>query len=202
MCPDDPGRDITGLLRDWCRGESSALDEVVTWTYDLLRLLAARVMAGERRDHSLQATELVHEAWQRLSAPGKRPVLRSREHFYRIAARVMRRVLVDHARRRNAQRRGGASTRCDLTIATKIQSDRTGRGAGRDGHPIEILDLDEALDRLERIDERRARVVELHCFTGLTLSETARALGVGEATVYRDWRLARAYLRSILEDEA
>jgi RNA polymerase sigma factor (TIGR02999 family) len=184
----DPG--ITRLLAAWHQGQAQALDQIVDRTYDLLRRLASGMMASERGGHTLQPTEVVHEAWQRLAASDEPPALKDRQHFYNIAARVMRRVLVDHARRRAAERRGGAVVRTELTVTIAVADDDR----------IEMLALDEALKRLEEVDPRRARVVELHCFAGLTLDETAGVLRIAQATVCRDWRLARAFLRSALSD--
>lgn len=183
--------EITELLAAWHGGRSEALDELIETTYRALRRLASRMMADERKGHTLQPTALVHEAWRRLAASEAGPALRDRQHFYNIAGRVMRRVLVDHARRRDAARRGGAALHVDLTGAADV--------IGEDGaRPVTFLALEEAMNRLERLDPRRTRVVELHCFAGLTLSETAELLGIGEATVYRDWRLARAFLQTEL----
>ncbi len=184
----DPG--ITRLLAAWHQGQAQALDQIVDRTYDLLRRLASGVMAGERDGHTLQPTEVVHEAWQRLAASAEPPALKDRQHFYNIAARVMRRVLVDHARRRAAERRGGGATHTELMVTIAVEDDDR----------IEMLALDRALKRLEAVDPRRTRVVELHCFAGLTLDETATVLGVGQATVCRDWRLARAFLRAALSE--
>lgn len=181
---------ITALLADWRQGDSRALDEIVSTTYDLLRRLANHVMVGERGDHTLQPTALVHEAWQRLSA-GHKPALKDRRHFFNIAAKVMRRVLIDHARRRTAGRRDGTAGESEVVLEAGVtESDR-----------IEVLALDSALRKLEEVDPRRVRVVELHCFAGLTLDETADALGVAQVTVCRDWRLARAYLARALSGE-
>ena len=179
---------ITRLLEDWCDGHGQALDQIVSQTYGRLRRLATKVMVDERQGHTLQPTELVHEVWQRLAQANDRPALNDRRHFYNVAARVMRRILVDHARRKATDRRGGAVIHTDLDPAiAEHERDRVG-----------MLTLDQALRQLEQIDPRRTRVVELHCFAGLTLDETAEALEVSQVTVCRDWRLARAFLRSRL----
>lgn len=163
--------------------------ELVSALYDQLHAMAAAVMRSERPDHTLSATALVHEAYLRLPDPGK-VEWQDRGHFMAVACRVMRRVLVDHARRRAAAKRGGE--RVTLRDDLAALPDRT----------LEILSLDEALSRLEVLDERRARVVEMRFFSGLETDEIGRVLGVSEATVKRDWRFARAWLLAELTEES
>lgn len=161
--------------------------ELVSVLYDRLHAMAEAVMRSERPDHTLSATALVHEAYLRLPEPG-RIEWQDRGHFMAVACRVMRRVLVDHARRRAAAKRGGE--RVTLRDDYAALPDRT----------LEILCLDEALSRLEVLDERQARVVEMRFFSGLEVEEIGRVLGVSEATVKRDWRFARAWLLAELAE--
>ena len=165
-----------------------ALIEVV---YQELRRLAADYLQRERPDHTLQPTALVHEAYMRLSELD-RIEWRDRTHFYAAAAGAIRRVLVDHARGHKAAKRGGGWQRITLT----------GLGSGGGGHEIDVLALDEALARLAQLDERKARVVELRYFAGMTIGETARSLGVGTTTVDDDWAFAKSWLRRELGDDA
>ena len=181
--------DITGLLGRWRRGDEEAVAELMPAVYGELRRLAARALRGERSGHTLQATALVHEGYLRLAA-GTPPRWRDRSHFYAVAARTMRRILVDHARRRRAARRGGAARPVTLT-----------EGALPAAPPVvDLLDLDAALEALARHDERKARVIEMRFFAGLTEAETAAALGVSAPTVRLDARLARAWLYRRLQD--
>jgi RNA polymerase sigma factor (TIGR02999 family) len=181
---DQTPAELTALLARWRRGDEGAEAELMPVVYGELRRLAARAMRGERGDHTLQPTALVHEAYLRLAA-GARPEWRDRVHFYAVAARTMRRVLVDHARRQRAARRGGGAP--TVTLAD-------GAAASPPPRPVDLLDLDDALEALARHDERKARVVEMRYFAGLTEAETADALGVSEPTVRLDARLARAWL--------
>jgi RNA polymerase sigma factor (TIGR02999 family) len=163
-------------------------EELFPRLYAELREIADRLLRGEVVGHTLQPTALVHEVWFKLAGPnGPRPV--DREHFLALAARAMRQVLVDHARRRRAQKRGGASV--DLTIA----DDRLGFAIPLD----DLIAVDDALSRLGSRSERLARVVELRFFAGLSEEETARALGVTTRTVQRDWAKARAWLHAELD---
>jgi RNA polymerase sigma-70 factor (ECF subfamily) len=176
-----PG-DVTRLLHAWSRGDEAALDRLVPLVYRELHLRARRAMAGERVQHSLQATALIHEAYLKLAGPS--PVAwESRGHFFAVAARVMRRILVDHARARRAQKRGGGPALAldeGLVVAG---------GADRD-----LVSLDDALEALATVDGRKARVVELRYFGGLSAEETARLLKVSPQSVLRDWKLAKAWL--------
>lgn len=181
---------VTDLLHRWRGGEAEAIDELMQAVYPELHRLAARYLRGERRDHTLQPTALVNEAYLRLIR--SKVDYNDRVHFLAIAARVMRRVLVDHANARNAQKRGGDRLRVTLSDAK----------LGIDGAAPDVLALDEALLRLAELDERKSRVVELHFFGGLTYDETAEALGVSVATVNRELRFAKAWLASDLQESA
>lgn len=177
------GRSVTELLHAWRDGDEDAVDALTASVYDELRRLAGARMRSERAGHTLQPTELVHEAFLRLMSSDVEWA--DRAHFFAIAARTMRRLLVDHARERGAAKRGGGWIQTTLNTGLDI----TG------GPPLEILDLDQALDRFARQDARAASAVELHYFGGLSHEETASVLKVSPATVDRDLRLARAWLR-------
>src|SRR5262245_47246191 len=178
-----PLPELTSLLLAWRQGDRGALERLMPLVYGELRRLAARAMAGERRDHTLQPTALVHEAFLRLSGDGA-PHWESRDHFFAVSALVMRRLLVDHARARSTAKRGaggtGAPLGADVPAAEPAAPD--------------LVALDEALAELAAHDRRKARVVELRFFGGLTIPETARLLGISTATVILDTRLARAWL--------
>lgn len=178
---------VTRLLVRWREGDSAALDRLLPMVYDELRRMARGRMQREAPGHTLQATELVHEAYARLVDADVDWV--DRAHFLAIAATTMRRVLVDHARTRARLKRGGGEQA--VTLAEDLVGVDTGSEA--------FLALDGALTRLAAQDERKARVVELHYFGGLTYAETAAAVGVSEATIDRDLRMARAWLKSELE---
>jgi RNA polymerase sigma factor (TIGR02999 family) len=174
---------VTKLLGDWRAGDKGALDELTPLVYEELRRLAKRHMRSERASHTLQTTGLVHEAFIRMAdmdVPWA-----DRAHFYAVAARLMRRILVDYAKARRSDKRGGderPSTLDEIRIAAS------------DAPPADILAIDEALARLAEIDARKCDIVVLHFFGGLTYDETAEALGVSPATVHRDLRLGRAWL--------
>ena len=173
----------TELLRAWGRGQSDAFDRLVPLVNDELRRLARRHMARERPGHTLQATALVNEAYLRL-VDVKGVQWQSRAHFFAIAARMMRRILVDHARARDNSRRGGGVQKVSLDEALVISSEPD----------QDLVRLDEALCRLDTIHPRKGRVVELRFFGGLSLEETAEALHVSTDTVKRDWRFAKLWL--------
>ncbi len=178
---------ITKLLRQWRAGDGQALDELVPLVYDELRRLARIRMRGERADHTLQPTALVHEAYARmleLDVPWQ-----DRVHFLSIAARIMRRVLVEHARARGARKRGHGIRFVSLEEARGLTP----------LEPRELLELDQALTRLGELEERAARVVELHYFGGLDYKQIAEVVGTSTATVARDLRVARAWLRRELD---
>lgn len=171
------------MLRDWSGGDQQAFDRLVPLVYDELRRLARNYLRRERPDHTLQPTALVHEAYLRL-ANHIEVRCNSRAHFFGIAARLMRQILVEHARSRNAMKRGGIATKVTLSKAAAFFSERSS----------DLLALDDALNALAHIDPEKARIVELRFFSGLTIDETAEALGISSATVTRQWRLARAWL--------
>jgi len=184
--PSDP-HDVTALLLAWRKGDEGALDQIVPRVHDELQKIARRCMRGERRDHSLQATALLNEAYLRL-VDVRQVNWQNRVHFLAMSARIMRRVLVESARARQYKRRGAGGTRVPLEEALVIT----------DGPDPDVIALSEALDAFARIDQRKSRVVELRYFGGLTVEETAEALGVSVETVARDWKLARAWLRRAL----
>jgi RNA polymerase sigma factor (TIGR02999 family) len=174
---------VTELLQQWSRGREEALERLLPEIYAELRGLAASYLRGERRDHTLQPTALVHEAYLRLV--DQRAVhWQNRAHFFGIAAQAMRRILVDHARARGADKRGSGQRPVPLDEALAI-------GAMPD---VTLLALDEALMRLAAMDSQQGRVVELRFFGGLTMEETAEALRISPATVGREWALAKAWL--------
>lgn len=181
--------EVTLLLQELSAGNRHALEELVPLVYGQLRAIAQRQLAGEADGHTLNATALVHEAYLRI-AQLKRIEWRDRVHFFAIASRAIRRVLVDYAVRRNARKREGAHRRIDLT-SVPIFDD-----TDLDG----LLSLNQALDRLQDLEPRHVRVVECRFFGGMTLDETAEALDVSKATVKRDWVLARAWLNRELSD--
>ena len=174
--------DVSVLLRAWSDGDSKALDQLTPIVYDELHRLARRYLRGERRDHSLQTTALVNEAYLRL-VDHTRMEWQDRAHFFAVSAQVMRRILVDHARRRNVKR-GHGLRRVSLEEATMIGRER----------PTDLAALDEALTLLAERDPRKAQVVEMRFFGGLSVEESAEVLGLSPVTVMRDWRTAKAWL--------
>jgi RNA polymerase sigma-70 factor, ECF subfamily len=174
---------ITGLLRAWSDGDEGALDALVPFLEAELRRLARVHMARERRDHTLQATALVNEAFLRL-AGAQHVRWQDRTHFLAIAARLMRRVLVDHARARAFQKRGGGQRKVSLEDALLTARAPT----------VDVLALDRALDALSAVDVRKSRVVEMRYFAGMTVEETADALRISTDTVKRDWQVAKLWL--------
>lgn len=185
-----PAPEVTVLLRRWSDGDERALDRLMPMVYDQLRGVAHRRLDGERTGHTLQTTALVHEAYARLADAELR--WEDRAHFFALAARTMRRILVDYARARVAEKRGGGQEPVSLDAVT-VELAEEGRDA-------DVLALHEALERLEAQDERKARVIEAHVFGGLTYAETAETLGISPATVDRDLRLAKAWLARELAD--
>src|SRR5213592_45731 len=178
------GRNVSQLLRELSQGEPGALDRLIPVVYDELRRIAHGQLQGERSGHTLSTTALVHETYLRL-VQIDRVEWRDRSHFFAVAARVMRRVLIDYARARQREKRGGDAVHVPLAEAQDIP---LGRAAD------DLLALDEALARLETQSERQCRVVECRCFAGMTVEETAAALGISVATVKRDWTFSRAWL--------
>ncbi len=182
--------DITTLLGRWRGGDRRALYELFPRVYSELRRLAQSAMHGERDEHTLQATALVHEAYLRL-ASGQAPSLDDRGHFFALSARLMRRILVDHARGAHAVRRGGGALKVPLEEAA----------SAAEAPAVDLLALDQALTALAAIDRRKAKVVELRFFGGLPVEETAALLGVSVPTVVADTRFARAWLFARLEGQ-
>jgi RNA polymerase sigma factor (TIGR02999 family) len=181
--------EVTALLQAWGRGDATALDRLTPLIYDELRRLAHRYIHHERAGQTLQATALVNEAYLRLVAV-KGVDWQDRVHFLAVSARIMRRILVDAARARAAVKRGGTMERVDHSTAVDL--DRL-PAPGSD-RATEVSALDDALSSLSQIDPRRAQVIELRFFGGLTVDETAEALKISPQTVMRDWKLARAWL--------
>lgn len=174
---------VTQLLVNWSNGDQSALEQLTPLVYSELRRLAGRYLRKERPDHTLQSTALVHEAFIRL-IDQKNVRWQNRAHFFGVAAQMIRRILVDHARSRSASKRGSGAPRLSLdeAIATPDRKD------------LDLVALDDALNTLSKIDPQQARIVELRFFTGLTVEETAEVLGISPATVKRDWVTAKAWL--------
>jgi RNA polymerase sigma factor (TIGR02999 family) len=180
-----PEGSVTQLLAEWRGGDAGALARLIPLVYAELRRVASARLRHEAPNHTLQTTALVHEAYVRLVGLD-RLALRDRVHFFAMAARLMREILVDHARRRDAQKRGGGITVLGL--------DEAAAGAGAERALVDVLALDEALTELHALDERLGRVVELRYFAGLNIAETADALDVSSATVERDWTVSKAWL--------
>lgn len=175
--------DVTGLLLSWRQGDAGALDRLVPLVYDELRRVARRHLRREPPGHSLQATALVHEVYLRL-VDVDRMTLKSRTHFFAVAARLMRQILVDHARRKRAGKRGGGVTMMSLDEVSPAAQTSS----------VDVLALDQALDALSSFDIQQCRVVELRFFAGLNIDEAAEALGISTATVEREWAMAKAWL--------
>src|SRR5215471_10850778 len=177
-----PPGDVTRLLQAWQGGEAEALDRLIPLVYAELRRIAERQLRRERAGHTLQPSAIVHETYLRLV---DNPVenLQNRVHFFAVASRVMRQILVDHARRRAAQKRGGgeAASRIETMAMTLPRS-------------VDVIAVDEALERLAALDSEQTQIVELRFFGGLTVEEAAEALGISRATVHRKWAVARAWL--------
>ena len=177
--------DITEILQAWSDGRREAMDAIVPLVYDELRRQARRFLRRERAGHTLQTTALIHEAYLRLI--DQRDVnWQNRAHFFGIAAQAMRRILVDYARERHREKRGGAAENLPLDEARLVVSEE---------RSIDLVALDEALTRLAKFDGQQARVVELRYFSGLSIEETAEVLKISTATVKRDWNMAKAWLK-------
>ena len=183
--------DVTRLLLAWSDGEEAAAEPLMDAVYDELRRLARAYLLRERRDHSLPATGLVHEAYLRL-VDQKRARWQNRAHFFAVASKVMRRLLVDHARARSASKRGSGLTVSLDDVNVNVDGDAD-LGRVHANQP-DVLALDRALEKLAGIDARQARLVELRFFGGLTFDEAAAVLDVAAITVKRDWALARTWL--------
>jgi RNA polymerase sigma factor (TIGR02999 family) len=183
---------VTELLRAWSGGDTTALDALLPLVYEELRRQARRYLRREREGHSLQATALVHEAYMRL-VDQRRMQWQGRTQFFGIAAQLMRRILVDHARGRHAEKRGGMN----ISLVQPLDE----ATAAAQEADVNLLALDDALTRLAALDARQAKVVELRYFTGLGIEETAEVLGISPATVKREWTSARAWLKRELTEE-
>ena len=179
---------ITELLVAWGNGRREALDQLVPLVYEDLRRLAVGYMVRETPGHALQPTALVHEAYVRL-VDQRRVQWRNRAHFFGVAASMMRRILVDHARRRRTEKRGGGVERVTLTGDDVPAAEQ---------NSIDVLALHESLERLAAFDPQQEKIVELRYFGGLTIEETAEVVGVSPATVVREWTIAKAWLRADL----
>jgi RNA polymerase sigma factor (TIGR02999 family) len=186
-----PTHEVTVLLRAWREGDETALEALMPLVHDELRRIARRCLYGEVANHSVQATELVNEAFLRL-VDVQHIDWQNRTHFLAMSARLMRRVLVDLARSRGANKRGGGAVRVTLGDAT----------IGGVAPDADVIRLDDALQALAALDDRKSRVVELRFFGGLTVDEIAVALQVSSKTVLRDWEFARAWLQRELSREA
>ena len=190
--------EITGLLQAWARGDSTALDRLAPLVYGELRRLARGYMRREHAGHTLQATALVNEAFVRL-VDARHVDWQDRTHFFAISARIMRRILVDAARARASIKRGGHVERVDHSTAVNLDS----LPATNSDPGAELCALDDALNTLARMDPRRAQVIELRFFGGLTVEETGQVLKISPQSVMRDWKLARAWLaRELNRDRA
>lgn len=179
-------QDITGTLREWSSGDPEALERLLPLVYSELHRQAAAYLRRERVDHTLQATALINEAYLKL-VDQKAVEFEDRTHFFAISARLMRQILVDHARTKHRDKRGGPdAVHVDLDDA---------EGSSIEAPSIDLIALDEALQRLAKLDRQQEQVVELRYFSGLSLEETAAALGISRATAARDWNVARAWLK-------
>ena len=177
--------DITQMLIDWSNGDREALDRLLPVVYTELRRQAARHLRRERSGHTLQTTDLIHEAYLRL-VDQKNVRWQNRAHFFAVAAQSMRRILVDHARRRHRAKRGGSAVPLPLDEGQVVVAEKSG---------VDLLALDEAMTRLAAIDMRQSQIVELRFFSGLSIEETATVLGVSLTTVKDDLNMAKAWLR-------
>jgi len=175
--------EVSQLLKDWGKGEEDALNKLIPLVYEELHRMAHRQMAGERAGHTLQATALVNEVYLRLLGTMEIS-FEDRTHFFSLCARLMRRMLVDHARARGRAKRGGAVRKLSLEESFAIPV----------GHDVNIIALDDALNALAAADERKAKMVELRFFSGLSAEETAKALHVSVSTVMSDWKFAKVWL--------
>jgi RNA polymerase sigma factor (TIGR02999 family) len=176
--------DVTQLLANWSRGDQAALDQLMPLVYGELRRLASAYLRRERSNHTLQSTALVHEAFMRMVSQHD-VQWKNRAHFYGIAAQMIRRILVDYARSQHAEKRGSGAVKLELDEAMAVP---------QTSPEIDLLSLNDALDRLSQLDERQSRVVELRFFAGLSIEETAEVLHLSPASVKREWQTARAWL--------
>jgi RNA polymerase sigma factor (TIGR02999 family) len=184
MNPGSEQKNITEMLHEWSCGKAEVMNDLLPLIYDELHRRAAAYLRRERPNHTLQATALVHEAYLKL-IDQREDNWENREHFYSIAAQAMRRILVDHARTRDRQKRGGSKENLPLEEALL---------AAAEERSVDLIALDEAMARLAKIDPQQERIVELRYFGGMTLDEAAKALGISRATAARDWQVAKAWL--------
>ena len=176
--------EISRLLRDWSDGNGKAIDELLPLVYDELHRQAHRLLRRERPTHTLQTTALIHEAYLNLIKQ-KRITWQNREHFFAISANLMRRILVNYANARHRAKRGGAAENVELDDSILIAAE---------SNALDLIALDDALNRLAKMDEQQAQIVELRYFGGLTIEETSEAMGIAPATIKRDWKLTKAWL--------
>lgn len=188
---DASSADVTGLLVQWSRGDRDALERLMPVIYEECRRIAAHQLQHERRDHTLDPTALVHELYLRL-VDQRRATWENRAQFFGIAAQLMRRILVDHARARQTAKRGGSPLLVSLDAAADTPNDT---------HVEDVLAINEALDRLTAVDAEQVRIIELRFFAGLTVEETAHVVGRSPRTVKREWRLAKAWLYRELDSK-
>jgi RNA polymerase sigma-70 factor (ECF subfamily) len=186
-----PTHHVTSLLAAWNRGDEQALDQLVPVVYEELRQVARRYMAGERASHTLQTTALIHEVYVRL-ADLKQTSIKNRAHFLALCAKLMRNVLVDFARSRKYDKRGGGAAHVALDEAMHVAA----------GSDPDLIAVDQALERLAAFDARKGQVVELRFFGGLSVEETAAALDISPETVMRDWKIAKSWLMRDLTTDA
>jgi len=179
---------LTALLVEWHEGDEAALDRLMPLVYEQLRSIAHRYVRRERDGHTLQTSALVNEAYLRLA--DQKVVWQNRSHFFAVTARVMRHILIDHARRRRYAKHGGGARQVPIEEASAMSMERA----------AELIALEEALDELAKLDQRKSRVVELRYFGGLSLEETADVLKISLMTVRRDWRAAKAWLYRRLKE--
>jgi RNA polymerase sigma-70 factor, ECF subfamily len=183
--------EITKLLKDWSGGDSTALDRLIPLVYDELHRLAHQHMRREHAGHMLQTSALINEAYLRL-VDQPEVIFENRAHFFGIAARLMRQILVDEARKRNSAKRGGGAIQVSLAEVTSVAQEQAAN----------VVALDKALKGLERLDARQSEIVELRFFGGLSIEETAKVLKVSPGTVMRDWTFARAWLRNEMNTDS
>ena len=188
----DARHDVTELLVRWNQGDVAARDALIPIVYDELRRVAKRKLAGQRSDHTLQATALVHEAYLRL-VNRKAAQWRDRTHFFALAAQMMRQILVDHARMRNASKRGGGA------VTVVLDDEDAGVGIKIN---LDLIDLDAAIKGLASLDPRQAQLVELRFFGGLSIEEAASVVNISPATAKREWTTARVWLHHAMESGA
>lgn len=191
VCAESSDNQVTQLLVRWRDGDREALEKLMPLVYEELRRLARHYLRQERSDHTLQSTALVHEAYLRLAGEHA-PQWQNRAHFFGIAARLMRQILVEHARSRATAKRGGSA--CKLTLDDSIALPQQ--------IDVDVVALDKALNELSEMDAQQSRIVELRFFGGLTIEDTSEVLGISTATVKRDWITARAWLYRAMTGEA